>query len=94
MFSSLLEEIVELGGVYRKGRGDLSNIERKWDDDWDDKWDEGMEGRVTFSPLRDGFSIQQSIYTQLRKAKKAMEIEKNEELYSNNHMHTSEERWE
>lgn len=76
--------------------GDLIDTSGEWEDDWDDEWDAGMEGRDNFSSLRDGFSIQQSLYTQLKKAKKAMEIEADEvNSPSNAHLHfTDEDVWE
>ena len=76
--------------------GDLIDTSGEWEDDWDDEGDAGMEGRDNFSSLRDGFSIQQSLYTQLKKAKKAMEIEADEvNSPSNAHLHfTDEDVWE
>lgn len=64
----------------------------EWEDDWDDEWDAGIEGRDNCSSLRDGFSIQQSLYTQL---KKAMEIEADEVGSPiNAHLHfTDEDVW-
>lgn len=60
--------------------------------EWDDEWDAGMEGRDNFSSLRDGFSIQQSLYTQIKKVKKAMEIEADEvSSPSNAHLHFPDE---
>lgn len=74
---------------------DLADSLEEWEDDWDDEWDVGMEGRDSFSSLRDGFSIQQSLYTQFKKAKKAMEIETNGACPSpNSNEHKNEEGWE
>lgn len=76
--------------------GDLIDTSGEWEDDWADEWDAGMEGRDNFSSLRDGFSIQQSLYMQIKKAKKAMEIEADEvSSPSNAHLHFADEDvWE